>query len=278
MDWTSRFSWPASTRRVALSVLLSLVVAGCGGGGSSSGSGEDATQGTRESRTFRSRASGVTYPLSIYLPPSSAGARNELPVLYVLDGETWFGTAVEVAESGGPPAIIVAIHGAGRRNRDYVPTNRCTQDGGGHAAFFDFLRQELLPSIEDTIGGDPRRRALFGHSHGGSFALYAMFAESPGQHTFAAYLASDASVSCLGATADGWEQDHASAHSELPVRLHLSYATLGNHDSNRAYADAIAQRGYQDLDFVGKAYTGTHGGIVPQALREGMAFAFDTGP
>ena len=277
MDWTPRCSWPASTRRVALSALLALVLAGCGGG-SSSEPGEDATQGTRESRTFRSRASGVTYPLSIYLPPSSAGPRNGLPVLYVLDGETWFETAVEIAESGEAPAIVVAVHGAGRRNRDYVPTNRCTQDGGGHGAFFDFLRQELLPYIEDTVGGDRSRRALFGHSHGGSFALYAMFSESPGRHTFAAYLASDASVSCLGVAPYRWEQDYASAHSGLPVRLHLSYATLGNHDTNRAYADAISQRGYRDLDFIAKAYAGTHGGIVPRALREGMGFAFGAGP
>lgn len=277
MHWTPRFSWPASTRRVALSALLALALAGCGGG-SSSGPGEDAAQGTRESRTFRSRASGVTYPLSIYVPPSSAGARSDLPVLYVLDGATWFETAVGIAESGETPAIVVAVHGTGRRNRDYVPANRCTPDGGGHPAFLDFLREELLPYIDDTVGGDPRRRALFGHSHGGSFVLYAMFAESPGQHTFAAYLPSDSSVNCLGITPYRWEQDYASAHAALPVRLHLSYATLGNHDSNRAYADAISQRGYQDLDFVAKAYAGTHGGIVPQALREGVTFAFGGGP
>lgn len=234
-------------------------------------------EGSNEFRTITSHINGTSYPLSIYLPPASAGPRS-LPVVYVLDGESWFDTLVGIAESTHARFVIVGINGSGQRGRDFVPQNDCTSNGGGHAAYFDFLRQELLPYVEGTFGGDPGQRALFGHSHGGSFVLYAMFSESPGQHSFKAYLASDASISCMPGTAYGWEQAYAGAHRELPVRLHLSYATLGNYTPNVAYANVVAQRHYEGLTFVAQAYTGTHSGIVPQVLAEGVGFAFAGSP
>lgn len=235
-------------------------------------------EGTVQTGAVSSQINGTVYPLSIYLPPASAGPRGSLPVVYVLDGESWFDTLVSIVESARTRIIIVGIHGTGQRGRDFVPPNSCTANGGGHAAYFDFMRQELLPYVEGTIGGDPSRRTLFGHSHGGSFVLYAMFSEAAGQQSFKAYLASDASISCMPFVAYGWEQDYASANRELPVRLHLSYATLGNYAANLDYADVIARRGYGRLAFVAQAYTGTHGGIVPQVLSDGVGFAVSGDP
>jgi predicted alpha/beta superfamily hydrolase len=196
----------------------------------------------------------------------------------MLDGESWFETAVSIAESTHRRLIIVGIDSSGQRNHDYVPSNTCTPNGGGEGAYFDFVRQELLPYVEGTIGGDPNQRALFGHSHGGSFVFYAMFSEAPGAESFKAYLASDASISCMPAVAYGWERNYASAQRELPARLHISYATLGNYVANIDYANAVAQRNYERLTLAAQAYTGTHGGIVPQALADGIAFAFLAGP
>ena len=256
-------------------LLLGAALAGCGGG---SGDGGPAIEGSRESRTISSRSTGTDYALNIYLPPASAGPRASLPVVYVLDGESWFETLVGIVESARTRVIIVAIHSAGQRSHDFVPANSCTPNGGGHTAYFDFIRRELVPYVESSIGGSPSRRALFGHSHGGSFVLYAMFSEPPGQQSFKAYLASDASVSCMSTTAYGWERDYAAAHRELPVRLHASYATLGNHAANAEYTSVIAQRNYQALSFVAQAYGGTHGGIVPQVLADAIPFAVAGSP
>ncbi len=251
-------------------------LSGCGGG--SSGDDANPMEGTRETRIITSRITGNSYPLSIYLPPASAGPRAGLPVLYMLDGESWFETAVNIAESTHRRIIIVGIQTAGQRSRDFVLANSCTANGGGQAAYFDFIRQELFPYVEGAIGGNPGERALFGHSHGGSFVFYALFSEAPGGKSFNAYLASDASISCMTATAYGWEQGYAAAFRELPARLHISYATSGNFGPNLDYAATVGRSNYERLVLASQAYSGTHGGIVPQVLTDGIGFAFAAGP
>lgn len=231
-------------------------------------------EGSRTVRTLSSRNTGTDYALSVYLPPASAGPVGGLPVVYLLDGESWFETLVGIVESTRTRLIIVGIDSAGQRSRDFVPSNNCTLGGGGNAAYFEFIRRELIPFVETTIGGNPGRRALFGHSHGGSFVLYAMFTENPDQHSFMAYLASEASIGCMPTVAAGWEEQYAQAYGELPVRLHISCATGGNYTANLAYAEVIAQRRFAHLVLATQAYVGTHSGIVPQALTDAIAFAF----
>ncbi|WP_395699906.1 alpha/beta hydrolase [Aquabacterium sp.] len=266
-------------RRQAGLALLGLL-AGCGGGGggaSSSGGGPAPDSGMRDFRSLAAQGNGTTYGINLYLPPASAGPRSALPVLYALDGETWFDIMVAIVEAQGLAVIIAAINSGGLRNRDFVPANSCTTGGGGQAAFFDVMRGELLPFIEAQVGGDPRQRLLFGHSHGGSFVLYALFAQPPGTHAFKAYLSVDASIGCMPETVQGWEQAYAAAHAELPVRLHLSSASAGNAQANVAFGQVLEQRHYARLALRQQVYNGTHGGIVPQALSEGLAFGLASG-
>jgi enterochelin esterase-like enzyme len=275
---------PALSRRNVLRsaslALLGLALAGCGGGGGGSPSSQPPTpmEGSLDtSKSIASTSNGNTYPLNIYLPPDSAGPRSGLPVVYLLDGDTWFDILVGIAESTHSRIIIVGIGNSKLRDTDYVPANGCTPGGGGEVAFFDFIRLELTPYIEATIGGDPTRRALLGHSHGGSFVLYALFAQAPTQHHFSAYLSSDASISCMTGTAYGWEQSYASAYSELPTKLHVSYATGGNIDANVRYVQTIETRDYAGLVMQSQAYSGTHTGIIPAAFAGAIAFALANG-
>src|SRR4029079_3278214 len=124
------------------------------------------------------------------------------------------------------------------RARDYVPTNFCTANGGGEGLFLDFIRRELIPFIEAGIRGHAARRALLGHSHGGSFVLYALFNEPPTSRRFSAYLASDASIGCMEATVYGWDAVYAAANTGLPVRLHLSYSA---NIANVPFAEHLVQ-------------------------------------
>jgi predicted alpha/beta superfamily hydrolase len=263
-------------------VLVAAALAGCGGGGGGGGGSSTdelpASQGTMRTLTVDSRLTGTLYTINVYLPPASAGARKDLPVIYALDGESWFQTLIATVESARLAVIVVAVQTAGRRSRDFVPANTCTADGGGNANYLDFIRQELIPTIESGIGGDPAKRILFGHSHGGSFVLYAMWAEAPAKHSFKAYLASDASLSCMPTAAAQWEQAYAAAYASLPVRLQISYATQGNYQANVEYAQAIARRRYADLSLMDRAYNGSHSGIVPQVLADGLPFAVGGAP
>ena len=256
-------------RRICL-LAAAAVVVGCGGG---SDTAAPAMEGSTTTMSITSGINGTTYPLSIYLPPASAGNRAMLPIVYALDGEWWFQTLVDIAEQTHARVIVVGIGNQARRAHDYVPPNNCTPDGGGQGAYLNFLTQELVPLMERTVGGDPARRALLGHSHGGSFVYYALFTQAPGTHPFRAYLASDTSIACMPATVSGWEQSYANAHAELPVRLHVSYAGSPTTD-NALFAQLIGSRGYQGLSLQTQAYPGTHTGIIPAAFADAVAFAF----
>jgi hypothetical protein len=254
-------------RRSALQALMAVaaLAAGCGGGGSSA-----PFEGSTEQRSITSRINGFTYPLSVYLPPASAGPRANLPIVYALDGDWWFDQIVGIMESTHMRAIVVAIGFNANRAHDYVPTNTCTPNGGGQAAYFDFIRSELIPYAESTIGGDATRRTLLGHSHGGSFVFHALFAEAAAQHTFAAYLASDASIACMPATVDDWEASYAAANTDLPVKLHVSYAA---NLTNADFAQRIGNRPYPNLVLQAGFYSGGHTGMIPAAFTDALGFA-----
>lgn len=196
---------PSLLQRRSFTHAALLALAGCGGGGGGGGGGTGA-------------------------PESEAGSTRpqDLPVIHALDGESWFQTLVGLMQTTSVPAIGVAVHTAGLRARDFVPVNACTSGGGGEGRFLDFLRQELQPFVAAHVGANRARQVLFGHSHGASLVLHALFAEPPGGHGFPANL------------------DHAAA---------------------------LKRRAYGGLVLADQAYAGTHLGIVPQALADGIGFA-----
>jgi enterochelin esterase-like enzyme len=255
-----------ASRRTSILTMLGFALTGCGGGGS----GTRPPIGTQQIRSIVSHSNGSSYPLSIYLPPDSEGALDTLPVIYLLDGESRFQALLALIWSSNSRVIIVGIGNESRRNTDYVPANSCTSGGGGQGAFLDFIRLELTPDIEANVGGDPQRRILLGHSHGGSFVLYALFAQLAANHHFSAYLAADASIECMSGTVYGWESGYAAVNASLPVRLHLSYSAVVD---NGPFAARVQSRSYSGLAMAAKSYDGGHLGMIPAAFAEGVAFA-----
>jgi hypothetical protein len=255
-------------RRTSLLAFLGFALAGCGGGGSDDG--QSAMAGTVQTRSVTARSNGTIYPLDIYLPPGMAAIRASVPVIYLLDGDSRFSAVVDVLERTDARAVIVGIGNEALRNRDYVPANTCTPSGGGQGAYLDFIRSDLIPFVETTFGGDPQRRILLGHSHGGSFVLYALFDEAPAGRHFAAYLASDASIDCMSATVYGWESAYAAANPSLAVRLHVSYSA---NTANLAFAQQVQGRGYAGLAMAAQFYAGGHIGMIPAAFSDAVAFA-----
>lgn len=263
------------TRRAALRTLLggslggfAPLLTGCGGSGG--GDGTTLGGGTVQASSLAARSNNTNYPLQIYLPPKVSGTAAALPVVYLLDGDSRFAATVAALEGGAGRAAVVAIGNEALRNRDFVPPNTCTTGGGGQAAYLDFIRYELVPFIEANFSADPKRRVLLGHSHGGSFVLYALFAEAATGHSFGAYLPSDASIACMPATVYGWEAAYAAANAALPVRVHLSW---GANLDNAAFVQQLQSRRYAGFSFAAQAYAGGHLGMIPAAFADALAFA-----
>jgi hypothetical protein len=226
--------------------------------------------GTVQARGLAARSNGTTYTLNVYLPPGIAAIRASVPVIYLLDGDSRFPAVVEIVERTQAKVVIVGIGNEALRGRDYVPANLCTPGGGGQGAYLDFIRLDLIPFVETTFGGDPQRRILLGHSHGGSFVLYALFNEAPAGRHFAVYLASDASIDCMSGTVYGWESAYAAANPSLAVRLHISHSA---NTANAAFAQQVQRRRYAGLAMAAQSYGGGHIGMIPAAFTDAIAFA-----
>ena len=87
------------------------------------------------------------------------------PVLYLLDGDTYFPYALPLAQT------LLNPPGAGEK--------RALADGDGDSgdaeAFARFLDEELPSLLAARIPIDRSQQSLFGHSYGGLFALYHLY-------------------------------------------------------------------------------------------------------
>jgi predicted alpha/beta superfamily hydrolase len=111
----------------------------------------------------------VYYPASFQ---SDTASRKNMPVLYILDGEEFFLTAVNLQRMYAefamypvlPEFIIVGIKHLDRQEELFT---------GKGTEFTRYLEMEVLPLI-DSIKGGSGPRMLFGHSAGGLQILHFM--------------------------------------------------------------------------------------------------------
>jgi predicted alpha/beta superfamily hydrolase len=150
---------------------------------------------------------GGIYRIAVSLPDDPGAAPADgYPVLYVLDGNAYFASfaqARRVAEH--LPIGKAIIVGVGyptddawdvRRLNDFVapmpdPPPRQYRElaqypSGARKAFLDFLTGPLRAEIARRYPVDPERHALFGHSLGGLFALYALYERPDAFHSIVA--------------------------------------------------------------------------------------------
>lgn len=132
-----------------------------------------------------SDANGRTYHVYVRLPEGYDASGDETwPVVYLLDGDSLFPILAPTHlflgyDEGLPEAIIVGIaYGSfdpaiNKRNIDFTGLATDTRPGeGGAEAFHHFLREQLLPEVEDRYRADPARRVLVGQSRAGYFVLW----------------------------------------------------------------------------------------------------------
>ncbi len=117
----------------------------------------------------------------VMLPASYSVNSSELyPLLLLLDGSRYgdvvAGNATFLARVGEIPEHLIVAIDSNDRMRDFTPTDSPDWEGDGEASkFLDFLRQELLPIIETEFRVS-ERRIIWGHSLGGLFAFYTLYA------------------------------------------------------------------------------------------------------
>lgn len=128
---------------------------------------------------------GEQRAIEILLPENyKPGSAEKFETVYLTDGE-WimdpFSFIYKFArdENYVPPLILVALpntylKGANQRDRDFLPVNVPEPAiSGGADKFISFLREELIPYIENKYPCNGTR-SLYGHSYGGTFSAYVL--------------------------------------------------------------------------------------------------------
>lgn len=150
---------------------------------------------------FRSQINGRPYRIQIALPFAEAPPGG-FPVIYVLDGDGYFGTwafAARMRAVSGElgQAVVVGIGYPesassldammGRRMNELVPSldaaasDRLAGPPAGEQPYagaddlLEILHREVPVRVQEVVAIDRARSTLFGHSLGGLFALHALF-------------------------------------------------------------------------------------------------------
>ena len=128
----------------------------------------------------------ATYEIKIGRPANDLASQGKYAAIYVLDGDENFNLVAshcrKVAASYGVDNVLVVSIGYGRdRNMDYTPTITNDMSGtGGAPPFLKFIKDDLIPKIEQEFNADTVRssRVILGHSFGGLFGAYAFGADN----------------------------------------------------------------------------------------------------
>ena len=130
---------------------------------------------------------------AIYIRVPDGGKNERYPVLYILDGEDHFCSAVAIVKQFAgviPDMIVVGITNT-VRERDLTPTPvKGNNIAGGGEAFLKFIEKELIPYVDSKYPAAPYR-VFSGHSLGGLTVVNTLI-----NHTamFNAYIVIDPSL------------------------------------------------------------------------------------
>jgi len=235
-----------------------------------------------------------SYEIFVRLPPGYGDAENagrRYPVLYLNDAHYVFQTAAGVTSApmrhgGLEPMIMAGVSyalgegGAASRGRDLTPTENPAQTGhatGGARAFLSFMRDEVIPLVENTYRTDPARRILAGQSYGGLFGAYALLNE-PG--LFHDYILTSPSLWYGKGAMFDIEAEAAKAgplsgrvffaigETETPAISGGSYDMVGD---QKRFADLLRSRGHAALEVRDTVVEGgTHLTTFPIGLLRGL--------
>lgn len=226
------------------------------------------------------------YLVSVQLPYHYHESDKRYPVLYLLDGDQFFGTVTDTVRllqhaKELPDLIIVGI-GYGtdtsehfvERMRDYAPSPvEQFPYAGGAALFLRFVTDEVVPLINTHYRTDNTNNTLVGASISGLFALYAMLHQpSPFHH----FLVSSPALHWDGFLIRQLARQYAQQATDLPATLFLSVGGLEDMVAD-LYAFADTLRGWRLLQLTVYAVTlaeETHFSVQPAAFCRGLRMIF----
>jgi predicted alpha/beta superfamily hydrolase len=152
------------------------------------------------------------------------------------------------------------------------------QAGGGAPAFLDFMIDTVRPQLAADYRMDPNDNCLFGHSGGGMFAGFALFAR-PG--AFSSYIIGSPSLYGSNQKVFKLEEEYAAGHDDLKANIFFggssseivnqvaaSWSLIG---SMVRLAELLALRNYPSTKVTLKLFPDeSHLTVIPSVLLWGI--------
>lgn len=227
-----------------------------------------------------SNSTNANYKIRVGLP-ADYKAGTKYPTIYVLDGETDFAYVANQCKSiscakNVQNVIVVGIGYGNNRSMDYTPT-KVKEGGGGAEQFMNFIKNELIPKMEQDYSSDTTRasRVIIGHSFGGLLGAYAF---TKFNNVFGNYLILSPSLWYDNEVLLKYEQDSRQANATQPQLVFMGIGQLENAGRMQAPFEAfyqklssnypnikLAKNVEKDLDHMGSK--------VPN-VKEGLCFYF----
>jgi hypothetical protein len=145
---------------------------------------------------------------------------------------------------------------------------------GGAERFLQFLGTQVIPFVDSRFRTNQSRRVLCGHSLGGLFVLYALFARP---QTFSGYIAASPSLFYADRILLRAEGQYARRHRSLAASLFICVGDKEEGLEQTMTSDAIRfaglvkARSYRGLEVSSLIVQGCgHGGSVAPAFQAGF--------
>lgn len=250
----------------------------------------------QESFTLASSQTGRSYEISVLLPPNYSETAS-YPSVYLIDGHWHYpnvaADAKQLMESGDIRDVIIigiayadidprTLGGYGEISRlriddlTFVKNNPEDSLGGKSSPFRAWIKDDLIPAIEDRCPTSAAERTLMGHSLGGYFGIWEMF-NHPDSSPFVNVEAGSPALWWADGHLLKEEQRIHEADIPLPFNLHT---TMGDIEgvSWQAFFDAFEERleshQHEGLISVFERYPKGHAANAEVGFREGLIYFF----
>jgi len=200
---------------------------------------------TIETINISSINTGQKYKIQVLLPNNYTMSKK-YPTVYLLDGYYWFDQVGSEAIDLMSDTKIVDIILVSIEYTDYpfsignsskIEELRMTDltypfdngygnnVGGGSLEFYEFLKAELIPEIENAYSVDTNSRTIMGHSLGGYFTLFEMmnYIDEP---IFDNVVAISPSLWWADSNLIKMEQEIFDINKDLPFNLYMSMGSI----------------------------------------------------
>ena len=239
----------------------------------------------------------MDYEIHIALPRQYVSSDQNYPVVYYLDAYYWGATIIETyrllrAFNEIPPLILVGIsykdatraEATFNRSRDFIPTEITSKNmgkwansppaaSGGAEQFLQFIKEELMPLINQNYRTNPNDTGILGYSYGGLFATYVLFRDPS---TFSKYLIGSPYLAHDEFQTIRAEKEYFASNKSLNAKVFLSIGMdeWEPHMLSWMYLKNLLQgRNYEGLKLIVKSFEGENHtsnipGTMSRALRE----------